>query len=75
MSPFVSVCAGLLSESLALIDLLVLVHARHFTGLLGSSFSWIVQVRHCTVSVPMSQPLDAPSCTSFAVRPPCIQLR
>ena len=34
-----------MSEALALVDLLVLVHARHFTGFAVSSFSWIVQVR------------------------------
>ena len=29
-----------------MVDLLVLVHARHFTGFAVSSFSWIVQVSH-----------------------------
>ena len=36
--------AGLLSEALALIDLLVLAHARHFTGFFFSSFTWAIQV-------------------------------
>ena len=38
--------AGLMSEALAFVDLLVLTRARHFTGLIESSFSWVVRVRH-----------------------------
>ena len=51
-------CAGLMSESLALVDLLVLAHARHFAGLTGSSFSWVVRVRHCVGSRSMSTALE-----------------
>ena len=36
--------AGMLSESLGLLDLLVLVRARQFTGFAASTFSWMVQV-------------------------------
>ena len=35
---------GFMSESLAMIDLLVLVHAQRFTGFVFSSFSWTIQV-------------------------------
>ena len=38
------VITGLMSEALALIDLLVLVRARFFAGFWFSSFSWVVQV-------------------------------
>ena len=51
-------CAGLMSESLALVDLLVLAHARHFAGLTGSSFSWVVRVRHCVGSRSMSTAVE-----------------
>ena len=37
-------CAGLLSEALAYVDLLVLTRTRQFTGLADSSFSWLVRV-------------------------------
>ena len=47
--------AGLLSEALALIDLLVLVHARHYTGFWFSSFSWVVQVGFRMVALEPTQ--------------------
>ena len=43
-----------MSESLAMIDLLVLVSARQFTGCVFSSFSWMVQV--CPVTETCHQP-------------------
>ena len=44
--------AGLLSEALALIDLLVLVRAQRFVGFYISSYSWVVQAssRHFQAS-------------------------
>ena len=41
--------SGLLSEALALIDLLVLVGAERFTGFGTSTFSWAVQEYRCRV--------------------------
>ena len=37
--------AGLMSEALALVDLLVLVRAQRFAGFFVSSYSWVVQAR------------------------------
>ena len=39
-------CSGLQSESLGLLDLLVLLKARRFVGFVSSTFSWMVQVGH-----------------------------
>jgi len=39
--------AGLLSEALALVDLLVLVRASRFTGFGSSTMSWVVQEYRC----------------------------
>ena len=80
VSPHVACsCAGLFSESLALIDLLVLVHARHFTGLSGSSFTWVVQVRHPLIGKAWQADLDTPDAivedgTRAQVRPCCCKL-
>ena len=43
-----AVLAGLLSEALAMVDLLVLVQAERFAGWFLSSFSWAVQASHAT---------------------------
>ena len=40
-----------MSEALALVDLLVLVHARHYIGFAISSYSWVVQVSPQLISV------------------------
>ena len=53
--------AGLQSEALALVDLLVLVHARRFTGFGSSTFSWVVQeYRH--VAYPRCDDLLVEAC-------------
>ena len=37
----------MLSEAMALVDLLVLVQAARFTGFGSSTFSWVVQEYRC----------------------------
>ena len=44
--------AGLMSEALALVDLLVLVRAQRFAGFFMSSYSWVVQARRLS-SIPL----------------------
>ena len=40
-----------MSEALALVDLLVLVHAERFAGWFMSSFSWVVQASYEAVQL------------------------
>ena len=46
--------AGLHTEALAMLDMLVLSRAARFTGFHASSFSWYVQEHRCQRGIPVT---------------------